>query len=380
MPSPPSQLPFRPRNAGPLRIIAGFPCRSAKLPLLECRSSWQDHASPGGSPCTPTPNHLHRPPISYYNLNMENRVIAILGCTASGKGTVARTLAARINAEIISVDSMKVYRGMDIGTAKPTAVQRGDIPHHLIDVADPSESFSAARFVELADRAVAEIHGRGRPIIAVGGTVLYFKCFYEGMFAGPSADPAIRAELRTRAAREGLEALHAELTRIDPTAAERIHRNDLRRIERALEVYQLTGTPISELQRQWDSSKIRRPDLDWQLIGLRREKETASRRINDRVHRMIDAGLVEEAHKIRSNPRGLGDQAARAVGYAELFEHFAGKMALDDAIERIKINSRRLAKQQRTWLKRQTGINWIDIAETDDLNSILNRVNNLLHI
>jgi tRNA dimethylallyltransferase len=302
---------------------------------------------------------------------VERRVITILGCTASGKGALARALASELGGEIISVDSMKVYRGMDIGTAKPSAEQRAAIPHHLIDVADPWESFSAARFVELADRAVTEIHGRERPVIAVGGTVLYFKCFYAGMFVGPSADPVLRAEIRARAEREGLDALHAELARVDPAAAARIHRNDLRRIERALEVYELTGRPISELQQQWDGESIRRPEWDWRLIGLRRDKRAASRRINERVRRMLANGLIEEARGIWSDPRGVSDQARRAVGYAELFAHFAGEMDLEEAIERIKISSRRLAKQQRTWLKRLGGVNWIDAAEDDEVAPVL---------
>ncbi len=305
---------------------------------------------------------------------MQNRVITILGCTASGKGTLARALASELDGEIVSVDSMKVYRGMDIGTAKPTAEQRAAVPHHLLDVADPWESFSAARFVELADRAVAEIHGRDRPVIAVGGTVLYFKCFYEGMFAGPSADPAIRAEIRERAEREGLDALHAELTRIDPEAAARIHRNDLRRIERALEVHRLTGKPISELQKQWDRESLRRPDWNWLLIGLRREREVANRRINERVRRMIVAGLVEEARPIWSDPRGVSDQARQAVGYAELFDHFEGGLSLEEAIEKIKIDSRHLAKAQRTWLKRLKDVQWIDVEENEDVASVLSRV------
>jgi len=313
--------------------------------------------------------HSSRPMI--YKVFMENRVIAILGCTASGKGAAARALAVRNGAEILSVDSMKVYRGMDIGTAKPSVEQRGDIPHHLIDVADPWESFSAARFVELADQAVAAAHKRGRPVIVVGGTVLYFKCLYEGMFAGPSANPKIRAEIRARAKTEGLCAVHDELREVDPVAAARIHRNDLRRIERALEVYLLTKTPISELQKQWDDSTIRRPDWDWRLIGLRREKAAASRKINDRVRRMIDAGLVEEARSIRLHARGVSEQAGRAVGYAELFDYFDGKTNLEDAIERIKINSRRLAKQQRTWLKRLPGVRWLEIDEQADMEAVV---------
>jgi tRNA dimethylallyltransferase len=315
---------------------------------------------------------------SNYNVAVENRVIAILGCTASGKGALARALAMEIGGEIVSVDSMKVYRGMDIGTAKPTPAQRAAVAHHLIDVADPWESFSAARFVELADRAVAEIHGRSRPAVAVGGTVLYFKCFYEGMFAGPSADPAIRSEIRAQAAREGVDVLHAELARVDPAAAARIHRNDLRRIERALEVYRLTGRPISELQKQWDNELTRRPQWSWTLIGLRHERQAASRRINDRVRRMIAAGLVEEARRLWSDPRGVSDQARQAVGYAELFDHFEGRLTLEEAVEKIKISSRRLAKQQRTWLRRLPNVRWIDGEESDDITSILLRARPLV--
>ncbi|MEP0846924.1 MAG: tRNA (adenosine(37)-N6)-dimethylallyltransferase MiaA [Phycisphaerae bacterium] len=304
---------------------------------------------------------------------MEARVIVILGCTACGKGALARALAVRFGAEIISVDSMKVYRGMNVGTGKPGPAARAAIPHHLIDVADPWEPFSAARFVALADQAVAEIHARSRPVVAVGGTMLYFKCWYEGIFDGPSADPSFRAALRARARDEGAEALHAELARVDPEAAARIHRNDLRRIERALEVFRETGKPISVLQRQWERGAIRRPDWEWRLIGLSRQREDNNRRIARRVRAMVDAGLVEEARRIWSDPRGVGAQASQAVGYRELFEHFEGRMSLDDAIERIKIDTRHLAKQQRNWLKRQRGMSWIEAAPDEPLEELLRR-------
>lgn len=306
-----------------------------------------------------------------YNVAVENRVIAILGCTATGKGALARALAQHLGAEIVSIDSMKVYRGLDIGTAKPSAATRAAIPHHLIDVVDPWEPFSAARFVELADSAVAEIHKRGRPVVAVGGTVLYFKCWYEGIFEGPAADPALRAEIRRRAANEGLEALHAELARIDPEAAARIHRHDLRRIERALEVYRLTGQPISALQRQWDAAPLRRTDWRWRLIGLRRSREDTNHRINGRVKRMVEAGLIDEARRMWTAPRGLSPQARQAVGYAELFEHFAGRLPLAEALEQIKIHSRRLAKQQRTWLKRLRDVQWLDAEGVEDTTALL---------
>jgi tRNA dimethylallyltransferase len=304
---------------------------------------------------------------------MERRVIAILGCTASGKGALARALARELTGEILSVDSMKVYRGMDIGTAKPSAQERAEIPHHLIDVVDPWDSFSVARYVELADQAVEQAHGRKRPVIAVGGTMLYFQCFYRGLFAGPGADPALRAQIRAQAAREGVEALHAELSRVDPQAAARIHRQDLRRIERALEVYRLTGVPISELQRQWGSSVPRRTDWTWTLIGLRYPPEVARRRINERVRRMVAAGLVEEARRLWSDPRGLSIQARQAVGYAELFAHFEGRLGLEEAIEQIKIHSRRLARRQRSWLRRLEPVCWIEAAEKDQTQELLAR-------
>jgi tRNA dimethylallyltransferase len=308
-----------------------------------------------------------------YNAAVENRVIVITGCTAVGKGALARALAATLGAEIVSADSMKVYRGMDIGTAKPSPEVRATLPHHLIDVADPCEPFNAARFVELADHAVTAIHARGRPVVAVGGTMLYLKCWYAGLFAGPSADPSVRAEIRRRVADEGLDALHAELARIDPAAAARIHRHDLRRIERALEVYRATGRPIGELQQQWDRAELRRPDWRWRLIGVQRDRENLNRRINARVKRMLAGGLVDEARRIWSDPRGVGPQASQAVGYAELFAHFEGRLTLDDALEQTKIHSRRLAKHQRTWLKRMADVNWLDAGDAEDGAELLPR-------
>lgn len=297
---------------------------------------------------------------------MERRVIVILGCTASGKGTLARALAPALDAELVSLDSMKVYRGMDVGTAKPSAAARAAVPHHLLDVADPWEAFSAARYVELADAAVEAIHARGRPAIAVGGTMLYFKCWHDGLFEGPSATPEVRAQIRARVETEGLDALYDELATVDPATAARLHRNDLRRIERALEVYMVSGRPISELQRQWDSSGLRRPDWQWTLLGVKRERDENSRRINLRVKRMFAAGLVEEARRIWSDPRGMSTPAAQATGYAELFAHFEGQCTADEAFEQIKIHTRQLAKHQRTWLRRVPNVQWLDATGIED--------------
>jgi len=303
------------------------------------------------------------------------RVDFLIGCTGSGKGAVGRAVAERIGAEIVSVDSMKVYRRMDIGTAKPTREERARVPHHLIDVAEPWESFSVARYVEAADAAIRDITARGRRVLVVGGTCLHIKALSEGLFEGPGADPQIRAEIRRRAGREGAAALHRELARIDPRAAQRIHPNDLRRIERALEVFRLAGRPISELQQQWDAPQRR---YDCRFIGLRREKADQNHRINLRVQRMIDRGLVDEVRLLLSAPGGLSDVAAQAVGYAEIIAYLRGEDALEDAVERIKINTRRLAKSQRTWFRRWRDVAWVDVAAAEPVEQIAQRVLALL--
>jgi len=299
------------------------------------------------------------------------RITFLIGCTGCGKGAVGRELARRIGAEIISVDSMKVYRRMDIATAKPTpAVQRG-VRHHLLDVIEPWEEFSVGRFVQLAEDAVADIASRGRPILAVGGTALYIKALSEGLFEGPSADPQIRDLLHRRADSKGVAALHQELRRVDPEAAGRIHPNDLRRIVRALEVHRITGTPISELQTQWDRQRTRHP---CSLIGLRREREDQNRRTNARVKRMIERGLVEEVRSLLSLPQPLSTAARQALGYAEIIEHLSGKVSLAEAVEMIKINTRRFAKAQRTWFKRFRETSWIDLVPETEVAEAVDRI------
>ena len=289
---------------------------------------------------------------------MSIRVTFIFGCTGSGKGGLGRALAERLDADILSVDSMKVYRRMDIGTAKPSVEVRRRLRHHLIDVAEPVEEFSVASYVEQAGKAIEDIHNRERPILAVGGTALYVKALSEGLFEGPSADEAIRARLNARAAEIGSPSLHTELQVVDPIAAERIHPNDLRRIVRALEVYELVGRPISALQTQWDAQ---RTVYDCNYIGLRRDREDQSRRTNQRVRRMVEDGLVDEVRHLLDEDRPLSTTARQAVGYAEIIEHLSGTLPLAEAVEKIKINTRQLAKAQRTWFKRFRQVHWIDL-------------------
>jgi tRNA dimethylallyltransferase len=287
------------------------------------------------------------------------KVYFILGCTAVGKGAIGRELARRIGGQIVSVDSMKVYRRMDIGTGKPSAEDRAAVGHHCIDVAEPSEGFSVAQYVACADEAIGAIAAAGAIPLAVGGTSLYIKALSEGLFDGPAGDPSVRAELKARIRREGLAALHGELVAVDAEAGRRIHPNDQRRIIRALEVYRASGVPISRLQRQWDSGSRR---YDCVFVGLRRDKAELHRRINARVKRMAEGGLREEVAGLLAEPAGVSPQAAQAVGYAEMIAHLQGRMTFEEALESIKVSTRKLAKKQRTWHRRWTDLLWFDLA------------------
>jgi tRNA dimethylallyltransferase len=293
----------------------------------------------------------------------EGRVIVVMGPTASGKSALALAMARAAGpaVELVSADSMQVYRGMDIGTAKPTTSERSEVIHHGLDLVDPThDGFTVEDWLGHAHAALAAIHARGGVAIVVGGTNLYAKALIEGLFDGPPADPALREELGTWE----LDALRSELVRIDPVAAERIHRNDRRRTIRAIEVHRATGTPISVLQAQWRDRPAALP-ANWSLVGLSMGVEANNRRINARVRGMRAMGLVDEVRSLLG-AGGFGAQAATAVGYRELIAHLHGAGSEDDAFEAIKIATRQLAKQQRTWLKRfadTPGSTWIDAGD-----------------
>ncbi|MHC4172497.1 MAG: tRNA (adenosine(37)-N6)-dimethylallyltransferase MiaA [Planctomycetota bacterium] len=302
-------------------------------------------------------------------------MVLILGVTGSGKGRLAFSLAKSLGAEIISIDSMKVYRRMDIGTAKPPKEARVALKYHLIDVVEPSDSFSAGIFLELAYKAIKQINSCKKPIIAVGGTALYIKALLYGLFEGPGTNEQIRAELRARAQAEGLAQLYRELTKIDPVAADHINPNDSKRIIRALEVYKTTGKPISSLQKQFDAKK---PIHDWTIIGLRREKIDANSRINNRVKKMIAAGLIDEVKSLLSEEKPLSPQARCAIGYAEIIDYLSGQIGLENTTELMKKNTRRLAKNQRTWFKTFKNVKWLDIEPEEPLEKTLDRTKTLL--
>jgi tRNA dimethylallyltransferase len=278
-------------------------------------------------------------------------ILAILGPTASGKSDLALRTARRLGAEILSVDSMQVYRGMDIGTAKPTAAERAQVPHHLLDVVDPDQTFTVARFVELADTVIADAARRGVRLIAVGGTPLYFMALFRGLFAGPGADPALRQRLSAL----GNAELHRRLAQADPAAAARIHANDTKRLVRALEVLELTGRPISDWQRQWEGPP-RHPAV-W--VGLHWDREALNRRINARARAMLAAGWLEEARGPLARYGELSPTAAEAAGYGELFAHLRGRCSLDEAVEQIKMATRQLARRQIKWFRRFPEVTWL---------------------
>ncbi len=258
-------------------------------------------------------------------------------------------------AEIISADSMLLYKGLDIGAAKPTAAERRGVPHHLIDIIEPTERFSVHQWLAEAERLIGEIKARGGVPVVVGGTHLYVKALLEGMFEGPGADEAVRAEFFAMPPAER----RALLERVDPAAAGRIHPNDERRTVRALEVWRLTGRPISEHQGQWD----RGARADCVLVGLDWPTEAINGRINARVKQMMADGLLEEARGLWEAGR-LGPQAREGLGYKQLAAHFEGRCSLEEAVEEIKIETRRFAKNQRTWLKRlrtTPGAIWLEM-------------------
>jgi tRNA dimethylallyltransferase len=279
-------------------------------------------------------------------------LLVILGPTASGKTDLALSIARRTGAEILSVDSMQVYRGMDVGTAKPSPGERAEVRHHLIDVVEPNEPFTVARFVEQADGVIADARSRGVPLIATGGTPLYYKALFEGLFEGPGADEAVRARLGA----VPNEQLARRLREVDPDAAARIHVNDHKRLVRALEVHELTGKPISSYQTHWTSPQPRHEAV-W--VGLDWEREALNRRINARVKGMLAAGWLEETRRLLEVYGSLSHTAAEATGYRELIEHLQGKLPVDEATEQIKIATRQLARRQMKWFRRFPGVHWM---------------------
>ncbi|MBS1200285.1 MAG: tRNA dimethylallyltransferase [Proteobacteria bacterium] len=293
---------------------------------------------------------------------MDGPAILLMGPTGAGKTDIAVELAASLPVEVVSVDSAMVYRGMDIGTAKPDAATLARAPHHLVDILDPAERYSAGRFLEDARAAVAGIVARGRVPLLVGGTMLYFRALQSGLAELPAADPAIRRQLDERAGREGWPALHAELSRLDPEAAARIQPADRQRIQRALEIVALTGRPASARLRQPLRTGTRGGDL--RIVLAPADRVAMAQRIEKRFLRMMELGFLEEVRRLY----GRGDlgpdlPSMRSVGYRQLWEHVAGREDLEGAVGRGIVATRQLAKRQLTWLRAEPGAEWVNALE-----------------
>jgi tRNA dimethylallyltransferase len=291
----------------------------------------------------------------------------LTGATASGKTAVGIALARLLGAEIISLDSMAIYRGMDVGTAKPSVEEQAAVPHHLIDIIDPDEDYSVAQYLDAAHAKVAELHSRGREALFVGGTPLYLKALLRGLFEGPPANWELREQIEREVAEVGSAALHAHLEQVDPLAASTIHPNDTRRLIRALEVYRATGQPISHQQLEFDEG---RPAEERRVFVLRRPRDVQHERINARVEEMLTRGLVDEVRGLTGDGRQLGRTASQAVGYREVIDYLAGVDDEATMAARIKTRTRQFAKRQGVWFRSLSECRWVDVEENASAESI----------
>jgi tRNA dimethylallyltransferase len=295
----------------------------------------------------------------------------ICGTTASGKSAVANFLAHEARGEILSIDSMKLYRGLDIGTAKPSLAERAALTYHLVDIKEPWESCSVAEFLQRAEAVIDDARARGAALIGEGGTALYLKALIEGLFDGPGADPALRKQFEDEAAVIGTVALHQRLATIDPAAAAKILTGDLRRIVRALEVHALSGIPISQWQSQWG---VARADMQVRLACIRLPRETLYARIDARIAEMIRAGWLDECRRLLYLPQPLSREASQALGYRTLFAHLRGEMPLADAQARICFDTHHFARRQINWFKRMPNVKFVDITGDEAPEAVARQV------
>jgi len=299
--------------------------------------------------------------------------IFLMGPTASGKTALSVQLAQKLNAEIISVDSVLVFKGMDIGTAKPTLEERAGIPHHLIDILDPAESFSTGAFRRQALALMADITARGKLPVLVGGTMLYFNSLFHGLAQLPSADDAVRAQLNAQAQAIGKEAMHAKLQLIDPVAAVRIHPNDPQRVQRALEVYELTGKPMTQLHAEAQAEEI--PYQKIKLIIAPRDRAVLHEKIALRFKKMLQQGLVAEVETLyQRGDLTVQMPSIRAVGYRQVWSYLDGEINAEEMQETGIIATRQLAKRQFTWLRRETDAHSFYTEEQDVFSAVLTSV------
>ncbi|HEY0681764.1 MAG TPA: tRNA (adenosine(37)-N6)-dimethylallyltransferase MiaA [Steroidobacter sp.] len=297
----------------------------------------------------------------------------IMGPTGAGKTDLALRLAERHPIEIVSVDSALVYRGMDIGTGKPSREQLERVPHHLVDILDPAQAYSAGQFVRDATQAIADIRARGRLPVLVGGTMLYFRALRRGLAEMPTADPQVRQEIDAEAARVGWPALHAQLTLLDPVTAQRIQPNDGQRIQRALEVHRLTGRTLSELHAQ---TRPADPSLSFAAFAWApSDRERLYAAIERRFESMMQAGLLDEVRRLQQRGDLHADlPAIRSVGYRQLWEHLCGRDSLASSVQRAIFATRQLARRQLIWLRAENDVQWynaLDSAAADQIEQAI---------
>jgi tRNA dimethylallyltransferase len=296
-----------------------------------------------------------------------------VGLTASGKSALAPELAAALGAEIASMDSMLVYRGMDIGTAKPDTALRARVPHHLIDCVEPSESYSVSRYVEDVRGALADLRSRARSALFVGGTALYLKALTHGLFQVPDVDPALRAQLDERWRGEGAAALHAELALKDPSSAQRLHPNDKKRVLRALEVLAQSGRRLSDWQQEWRDGAARSAGRARRIVALEIDAQELERRIPARTRALLDGGWVEEVRRVRERC-GFGATAAQALGYSQVLELADGLRTRESCEAEINLRTRQFARRQRTWFRQFPEICWVPADASDAAARVLSHL------
>ena len=301
-------------------------------------------------------------------------IVVLVGPTASGKTAVSLPLAQLIHAEILSADSRQIYRYLDIGTAKPTPSERSRVPHHFIDIRNPDEEYNAGLYGEEGREAITRILGRGRVPLVVGGSGLYIQSLVDGFFDGPPADPDFRAQAMERLRSEGVLPLLKDLEKVDPDSAASIDPTKPRRVVRALEVFHITGIPLSVLHRE------RKPEIPFVplFFGLELDRAGLYQRINTRCERMMEGGLLDEVESLVAAGYTASLNALKTVGYAEAFAYRRGEISYEDMVRLFKQNSRRYAKRQLTWFRRDARIRWIPVAASDDAVRIAETIAGLI--